>query len=51
MEVDEHFSYFTDEQGNKYQVLRYRFDEELQEDIPFDWDEQASAALMNKAAE
>ena len=50
-QVDERFSYITTSKGVKVQVLRYRFNEETGEDEPFDWDEQATAALAQAAEE
>ena len=46
--VDERFAYFTNKAGEKFQVLQYRIDEETKEEVPYDWDEKASAELMNK---
>lgn len=57
--IDERFAFITDENGVKYQVLKYapafdyKGDPILDENeqpimIPVDWDEQATVALMNK---
>lgn len=48
--VDERFSYITNAEGVKFQVLRYRENEETGEMEPFDWDEEATAAAV-KASE
>jgi hypothetical protein len=44
--VDERFAYITDEDGKKYQVLKYETDEETGERIPVDWDEEETAKLI-----
>jgi hypothetical protein len=45
--VDERFAYVTLEDGRKFQVLRFVEDPETGDMVPVDWDEAATAALIN----
>ncbi|MCZ8345147.1 MAG: hypothetical protein O9346_01910 [Leptospiraceae bacterium] len=40
--INEQFAYLTNEDGEKFQVLKYD-----ENGIPIDWDEQATAELFN----
>jgi hypothetical protein len=46
--IDERFAYITDAKGNRFQVLKFERDEEGAE-RPVDWDEAATAALVQAA--
>ena len=46
--IDTRFSFFTASDGTQFQVLRFVDDPETGEEMPVDWDEQASAELMRE---
>jgi len=40
--VDENFAHITLEDGTQFQVLQFEVDEETGEEVPVDWDEEAT---------